>query len=1152
MFQNPYKDLLPYELEDARYFFGRTTERRVIANNLRAAALTVFYGPSGVGKSSVLRAGITHDFRQDPEYLVIVFKDWLDPAFARLNEVLRRRLAALNIAVKSAAPQNGSDPLDDLESLLVTADRTLLLILDQFEEYFKYHTSEKGQATFAGVLPRLLNRRDLPVNVLISLREDSMSVLDGFKGSVPRMLENRLSIDHLTPEEAFEAILRPLEVWNAEFPGKAIEMNEELANEVIAQIIEAQGDEKHCVQAPYLQLVMTRWWEREFLSGSPQMRRETLVGLGGVSTIVNQHLATTMESLDEGSCNAAADLFDSMVTSTGRKLAQTVSELAGRTNLSRAQLEGLLERLSSARVLSLVPPPKGSAPGERCYEFAHDVMAKAALNWMRDCKDKQSERARQSEEEKARAVQAAELAAARQNEMEANQRAEERAKIAARFQRLCWGLTAAVVMAAFSWIYAWWQHHKAEDLSIETSARAAMLAADKNLTTDPELAVSLAHWAFSKISKSNKGAFLEAEDELRRLVQAIPEGVEMRPNAGSATAHANKVSALAFSPDGKHLVTGSWDKTARVWNVETGEPESPPLAQDSEILGVSFTGEGRVATVDFLGTLALWDPSTWKTVSVAFLIENPSAAAFSANGKYLAIATSGGNIDVWEVASHKRLTDLGPVKGDYGAVTVLLFSPDSNLLAGVYADGSMTTWDGKTGRRLPPLERDLAISEFTFSADSKEIATVSHEGTVSVWTAGTQKKLSTIETHGSRLSYIALSRNGDVLAASRQDGRVKMWDVASGEELPMLFWHKDYISQVLFSPDGSHLVTASTDGAVKVWNVSGKSASELVLTLPIPQVYGAAFADRGRLLVAGHQTKVDILDASSGRPRRVFDSPDLLMFTTSHDRPSIAVFTRRTLWIKDVTSDINLPLQKCTAAADSIAPRFLWADFSQDFNVLALADIDNHIIICNDRMQKAVPIKMRSSSNGAMRPDGAVLAVAFDDGHVSTWDTNSGNQLRSWPTGGSGITNLAYSYDGEWLATISHDNRVRLWDAATGRSVGEISQFRSVVTAVSFAESKGILAAGSLDGTASVWDLNSPESPKELYSFTHESSVSWVDISPDSEKLAVTTADGYVRVYHLKMDIDGLVKLAERRARGNLTLQDCKRYVPEDQCRPAP
>src|SRR5207253_4156143 len=140
----------------------------------------------------------------------------------------------------------------------------------------------------------------------------------------------------------------------------------------------AQGDDKQRVQAPYLQLVMTRWWERETGAGSRSMGVETLKALGGVNTIVNRHLATTLEVLGPASVDAAASIFDFMVTPTGRKVAQTVSELADRTSLNRSELESLLENLRNARVLSTVPPPKGSVPDERCYEFAHDVMAKAA------------------------------------------------------------------------------------------------------------------------------------------------------------------------------------------------------------------------------------------------------------------------------------------------------------------------------------------------------------------------------------------------------------------------------------------------------------------------------------------------------------------------------------------------------------------------------------------------------------------------------------------------------------------------------------------------------------------------------------------------------------------------------------------------------
>src|SRR5262245_6093852 len=300
MVKCPYKGLLPYGEEDAEYFFGRSVERRIIAANLRASRLTILYGESGVGKSSVLNAGVACDLRDDPDYAVVLFRSWHSDLVEGLARSIRNSLAG-----SPRIPLQGADPslgnlIQFLEEHTASMGRHLLIILDQFEEYFQYQSYSDGEGTFARELPRLLNREDLRANFLISIREDAIASLDHFKGQVPNLLDNRLRIEYLTREAAKEGILKPIEKYNADSanPAMKVEMSEALAEKVVREIVDAQGDKKGRVQTPYLQLVMTRWWEREMEQGSKVMNEQTLTQqLGGVKSIVDKHLDTTIQAL---------------------------------------------------------------------------------------------------------------------------------------------------------------------------------------------------------------------------------------------------------------------------------------------------------------------------------------------------------------------------------------------------------------------------------------------------------------------------------------------------------------------------------------------------------------------------------------------------------------------------------------------------------------------------------------------------------------------------------------------------------------------------------------------------------------------------------------------------------------------------------------
>ena len=171
----PYKGLAPFEDSelDALLFFGRERETEVIVANLLASKLTVLYGPSGVGKSSILRAAVTRRLRETaPDAEIHVLDEW------------------------------AADPT------LPAPDGEAFLILDQFEEYFLYHDA----GPLHDQLPLLLAQPR--VHVLLALREDALARLDAFQARIPNVFANRLRLDQLDVSAARAAIVGPLDPWN--------------------------------------------------------------------------------------------------------------------------------------------------------------------------------------------------------------------------------------------------------------------------------------------------------------------------------------------------------------------------------------------------------------------------------------------------------------------------------------------------------------------------------------------------------------------------------------------------------------------------------------------------------------------------------------------------------------------------------------------------------------------------------------------------------------------------------------------------------------------------------------------------------------------------------------------------------------------------
>ncbi|MGA1794856.1 MAG: hypothetical protein ACMUIL_03255, partial [bacterium] len=265
----PFVGIEPFTEEDRDYFFGRGREQRIIISNLYAASLTVLYGASGVGKTSVLLAGVVPKLRDEPRTAVVVFRHWQDETFADLLKA--ECVAAIEAAQQKPLDVEPSVPFDEfLSAATQRFQGTLLIIFDQFEEYFLYPTA---QASFEAEFARAVNREEIDTNFLLALREDSLAKLDRFKSRIPTLLSNLLPLHHMDLKAAEDAIRKPLEVYNDRLTNKdeAVSIEDELVNALLGQVQvadtagsgKAKGAKRHDqIEAPFLQLVMTRLWEK--------------------------------------------------------------------------------------------------------------------------------------------------------------------------------------------------------------------------------------------------------------------------------------------------------------------------------------------------------------------------------------------------------------------------------------------------------------------------------------------------------------------------------------------------------------------------------------------------------------------------------------------------------------------------------------------------------------------------------------------------------------------------------------------------------------------------------------------------------------------------------------------------------------------------
>ena len=281
------------------------------------------------------------------------------------------------------------------------------------------------------------------------------------------------------------------------------------------------------------------------------------------------------------------------------------------------------------------------------------------------------------------------------------------------------------------------------------------------------------------------------DDSVARLWDASTGG-ELRDFVG----HTGPISDVAFSQDGKYVLTGSlWDKTARTWNLETGQ-------------------EVRAA-ISF-------------RVNEASMPFSPANVAYSPDGK-LIFTGSHDSVQLWDAATGLQLRHFS---GSFGAVSAVAFSPDGQSALSASFDNAVRLWDLKTGRELQSFSGHTAIvNDVTFSLDSRLVLTASFDRTARLWDAASGALVRTFTDNASRVVSVAFAPDGNTILTGHDDNNARLWDVSSGEQLRQFTGHTCWLNSVAFSPDGRYVLTGSADGTARLWDTDYRDTIRFACSL---------------------------------------------------------------------------------------------------------------------------------------------------------------------------------------------------------------------------------------------------------------------------------------------------------------------------------
>jgi WD40 repeat protein len=1068
----PYKGLTPFEDSDldALLFFGRERESEVISANLIASRITILYGPSGVGKSSVLRAGVAHRLRQEREAEVIVFSTWTGDPVSALIEAAGGTGDSLADALADAADRAGGD---------------LFLILDQFEECFLYH---RGGGRFAVELAKVLRRGGLRVNVLIGMREDALARLDALKASIPNLLANRLRLERLDRLAGAAAINGPIARYNELVPAaERVEVEARLEQAVLDEVTAGRvdlrvagrgvaigaGDENR-IEAPYLQLVLARLWDVERERGSRTLRLATLRELGGAEQIVEDHLEHAMAELSPREKGAAAAMYNFLVTPSGTKIAHGVRDLAGYASVDETEAAEVLRRLTAERI---VRASSENGPTTTRYEIYHDVLADAVLAW-------------RSRFESDRIL------------------AEERIDHRRRQRRLlaifAVALAAFAVMSAVA-VYALAQRSNAQhQASIADVQRVrAERAADKARRNEHQ-AKQATRYARRQAVVANRA---------RRNARAS----EHKAKRSAALAEAERLTALSE----KARAEGN-ERKAKLFAAQAVRAEQRATAQALLAKRQTRTAERAKALATQRGRVLLAAKLEAEAgLLLAVDAEKSVRRSLDAIRAYRTARirptvrvedTLRDGILNLRLRAVLRLSRAGPVR-------VVRFSPD-DAFAFVGAKGGAALYDLRHRYAARALLPSSDIADAAFSPDGTLVAGAGggkNDRVVHVWDVRTGTPVLTLE-HQGPVNTVAFSPSGQLIASGSDDGTARLWSVATGQQVASFSHDKtgargDDVIHVSFSPDGTRLLTVGGNRFARVFDVLRRT--ELFALNNIALVNAARFSHNGRLIAtAGASEFLRTWNAQTGAPVSVLDLTGRVADLAFSPNDSLVA----TAGSNDTVGRIwNLEKESAVATITEHRSGVESVVFTPDGQSLVTTGRDGKALVFGVAAgfrQASLAGHTGPVEGAEVSHDGRLIATWSEDGAARVWNARIGAYPRDvgkhdLPPGAKHGPVIGFSPDGRYMLSAGADGTAHLWGS---RAPLRILSHAGPVNTASFSRNSKSVITSSDDWTARVWRVSDGHL---IASLQHGAAVTAARLTPNGQFAVTAGRDGFVRVWNV-------------------------------------
>ncbi|MFL5330852.1 MAG: protein kinase domain-containing protein [Gemmataceae bacterium] len=640
--------------------------------------------------------------------------------------------------------------------------------------------------------------------------------------------------------------------------------------------------------------------------------------------------------------------------------------------------------------------------------------------------------------------------------------------------------------------------------------------------------------------------------------------------------HGAAVLCAVFGPNGEQVLTGSSDKTVRLWDSTNGrELEAFPLGSRGTYVAFSSDGRrflavdgpvvrvwdararqdpptilrGHLAQIRVAGfspngnhivttsddkTAAIWDVSTGERIALCRGHQDIIwSADFDRNGDRLLTASEDTTARVWNAKTGEQVL---VVHAEAGVVRSAEFSPSGEQFLTATPGSPIRTWDGRTGKPLVTLKgpnSTAAIARFNPSGD--RVLTINFDNIARVWNTQTGELVSELRGHNDLIGCACFSPQGDRVVTTSLDKSVRLWDPATGTELDTVRGHEGAAVAAKFNAAGDRLVTASEDKTARVWDAIPNPDVNVLRGHGI-QVRSAAFGPNGnRIVTASWDGSARCWDANSGRELALFRANELGMqsaaFSPYGDRV-VTASADRTARVWDALTGEELVVLRGHQLT-------VWsAAYSPNGDRIVTASGDQTARQWEARTGREVmALKGHTAqvNTAVYFPDGQRILTASNDKTARIWDASNGQELTSLTGHDGGVSSAVLSPAGDRAVTTSWDKTARVWDLKTGKTIFVLQGHDGPVDCAAFHPNGDRIATVSFDRTIRIWDARTGREVAVLRG--HDGAIRSVAFSPRGNRMVTASGDRTARVWDARSYRDRFPEIAKWRAAEKL-MQD--------------